>query len=536
VFTDVVGAQPRSPVNTFNVATLNDYLTTVPSATTTTAFIPDRAATVVTSGAKNAIEVTWSEPVDIETPIVNYSAELIGANNNVVSTIETTNPFVTFENLTSGDRYRARIFVHTAWGHSTASVQSNQSTVQGVPSAPTNATVRQIVNSDPTVSIQLGALSTNGCGVTSWSVVASWVENSGSTVSQELSSVDPDESLTFTKLIPGKTHSFALAATNCWGTSPFATYTVIPQVFPEPVTNVKLALSATGDLIATWSPSVNKDVTSVLVTFNPGNISYRVSAATTKVVLSEPALGQRYQVSITARNSAGNSQSATIEDFLVALAPGQVNEVSVTVDQNSAIAHISWEAPEYTGAQILGYRIWITGRETQDVSETWVTLDNLVGGDTYSVTIMALSDVGNGLKTTTQFEHANDLVVEASKPEGVTSLVVSTSPVLVKKVVGQKKVVTKLDTLTTVKVGKNSNLKSKKSAATVTWKVPKTLNKVKKVLIQKKVGTKWKTIATVEAKSGKYPLIKSKNSDSYRVKAIVSKKKQVSLKIKVVRK
>jgi hypothetical protein len=126
--------------------------------------------------------------------------------------------------------------------------------------------------------------------------------------------------------------------------------------------------------------------------------------------------------------------------------------------------------------------------------------------------------------------------VEASKPEGVTSLVVSTSPVLVKKVVGQKKVVTKLDTLTTVKVGKNSNLKSKKSAATVTWKVPKTLNKVKKVLIQKKVGTKWKTIATVEAKSGKYPLIKSKNSDSYRVKAIVSKKKQVSLKIKVVRK
>jgi hypothetical protein len=151
LFADVVGNRSRSATNTFLVTTLNDYLSTVPSASTTTAFIPDRAVAVSTASVKNAIEVNWSAPADIQTPIVKYSVELIGANNNVVASLETTTPSATFQNLTSGDRFRARVYVHTAWGRSAASLQSNQSTVQGVPSAPTNEFVRLVANADPAI-------------------------------------------------------------------------------------------------------------------------------------------------------------------------------------------------------------------------------------------------------------------------------------------------------------------------------------------------------------------------------------------------
>jgi hypothetical protein len=489
VFTDVVGNRPRSAINSFTVATLNDYLSTVPSAIMTTAFLPDRAVAVSTSGAKNTLEVNWSAPADIETPIVKYTVELIGANNNVVATMESVNPSVSFENLTSGDRFRARVYVHTAWGRSLASLQSNQSTVQGTPSAPINALVRQVVNAQPAISVQLGSVSANGCSVSSWNAVATWVDSNGLANSRELSSNDPGAALTFAQVALGIEHTIAVTATNCWGQGVAATFTITPVALPEPVTNVKLALSASGDLVATWSPSVNKDVTSVLVTLNPGNVSYRVSASTSKVIFSQVALGQKYQVSLTARNGAGNSQTVTSAEFLAAMKPGQVQDLSVVVNEESAVAQISWNAPEFTGATISGYRIWVDGLAPQDITETSVDIEGLVAGVSYTFTIAAISDLGIGQTATREFGLASDPVVEESEP-GVV----------------------------------------------VIWSMPKSMKSVKNVVVQKKVGKKWKTVATVKAKAGKHSIAKSKKTDVYRVKAVVSKKKQVSLKIKVVRK
>jgi hypothetical protein len=489
LFSDVVGSSPRSATNSFNVATLNDYLSTVPSATTTTAFIPDRAVAVATSGVKNAIEVDWSAPADIETPILKYTVELIGASNNVVATKESVNPSVSFEGLTSGDRFRARVYVHTAWGKSVASLQSNQSTVQGAPSAPNNALVRQVVHAQPEISVHLGSVTANGCSVTSWNAVASWIDSTGLTNSRELSSNEPGAALVFSEVTVGIEHTIAVTATNCWGQGLAATFTITPVALPEPVTNVNLSLSATGDLVATWLPSVNKDVTSVLVTLNPGNVSYRVSASTTKVIFSQVALGQTYQVSLTARNAAGNSQTVVSAEFLAALKPGQVQNLSVKVDDSTAVARISWNEPVFTGANILGYRIWVDGLAPQDISETSVDIEGLVSGVSYVFTIAAISDLGIGQTSTREFGLTSDPVIEESEP-GVV----------------------------------------------VVWSMPKSLKAKKNVVIQKKVGKKWKTVATVNAKAGKYSIAKPKKTDVYRVQAVVSKTKQVSLTIKVVRK
>lgn len=489
VFTDVVGSGSRSVANSFNVATLNDYLSTVPAASTTTAFIPDRAVAVATTGTKNAIEVSWSAPANIETPIVKYSVELLGASNNVVSTLETATTSAVFQNLISGDRYRARVYVHTAWGRSAASLQSNQSIVQGVPSAPTDALLRQVTNAEPAISVQLGAVSANGCVITSWSATANWVDSSGAMVSRELSSADQSAALTFSQLVLGIQHSIAVSATNCWGQGPVANYTITPQALPAPVSNVNLSFTTSGDLVASWSPSSNSDVSSILVTLNPGNVSYRVSSTTTKVIFSELALGQWYQVSVTARNSAGNSETVTSIDVFAALAPGQVNDLAISVNEKTAIATASWNPPSFTGALISGYRIWIDGQEPQDITDSSVEIEGLISGAKYSFTIMALSDIGNGQPTTIEFGLASNPIVQESEP-GVV----------------------------------------------VIWAMPSSLRSVKSVEIQKKVGTKWKTIATVKAKSGKYTIAKSKKTDTFRVQAMVTKKKQVSLKIKVVRK
>jgi hypothetical protein len=489
VFTDIVGNRPRSATNTFSIATLNDYLSTVPSATVSTAFLPERAVAVSTLGANETLEVNWSAPADIETPVINYTVELISANNNVVSTMESVTPSVTFENLTSGDRFRARVYVHTAWGRSAASLQSNQSTIQGTPSAPINALVRQAVDSQPAISVQLGSVSAKGCSVSTWSAVMSWVDDTGLTTSRELSSNDPGAAITFTQVALGVEHTIDVTATNCWGQGPAATFTITPVALPEPVTNVNLSLSANGDLVATWSPSVNTDITSILVNLNPGNISYRVSASTTKVVFSQVTLGQKYQVSLTARNSAGNSQTVNSAELLAALKPGQVTDLSVLVNEGSAVARISWTTPEFTGANILGYRIWMNGLEPQDITETSVEVEGLVAGVSYSFTIAPISDIGIGQVTTRVFGLTSNPVIEETEP-GVV----------------------------------------------VIWSMPKSLKSVKNVLIEKKVGKKWKTVATVKAKAGKYSISKSKKTDVYRVKAVVSKYKKVSLKIKVVRK
>lgn len=489
LFSDVVGNRPRPATNTFTVVTLNDYLSTVPAAITTTAFAPDRAVAVSINGIKNAVEVNWSAPADIETPIVKYTVELIGSNNNVVAATESLNPSVTFENLTSGDRFRARVYVHTAWGRSPASLQSNQATVQGLPSAPMNALVRQIANAEPAITVQLGAVSANGCPISAWNATATWVDGLGLTNTRELSSIDQGAALTFGQLAIGVPHTVSVSATNCWGQGQAATFSITPQAIPAPVSNVNLSLTSNGELVATWSPSANRDVTSVLVTLNPGNVSYRVSATTTKVIFSEVSLGQTYRVSLTARNFAGNSETVISAYVVAALAPGRVNELVASVDEATATARVTWNAPSFTGAQISGYRIWVDGQAPQDISENSVDIEGLVTGTTYFFTVVALSNLGNGLPTTIELGLANDPIVQEVEP-GVV----------------------------------------------VVWATPNSLRSVKNVVVQKKVGTKWKTIATVKAKTGKYTIAKSKKSDTYRVQAVVTKTKQVSLKIRLIRK
>jgi hypothetical protein len=315
------------------------------------------------------------------------------------------------------------------------------------------------------------------------------MDNSGAMVTRELSATDQGAALTFPQLALGIQHSIAVSATNCWGQGSVASYTITPQALPAPVTNVILSLTTAGDLVATWSPSSNSDVSSVLVTLNPGNVSYRVSSTTTKVIFSEVTLGRSYQVSVTARNSTGNSETVTSANVFAALAPGQVNDLAITVDENTAIATARWNPPSNTGALISGYRSWVDGQEPQDITDSSVEIEGLVAGAKYSLTIMALSDIGNGQPTTIEFGLANNPIIQESEP-GVV----------------------------------------------VIWAMPNSLRSVKSVEVQKKVGTKWRTIATVKAKTGKYTIAKSKKTDTFRVQALVTKKKPVLLKIKVVRK
>jgi hypothetical protein len=489
LFDDVVGNRGRSSINTFSVVTVNDYLSTTTAASVTTSFLPNPATAVSVTGAKNEAAVEWSAPADIETDIVKYTVELIGAGNSILATQETTQPSALFANLTSGDRVRARVYVHTAWGRSAGSSQSNSALVQGVPSAPANALVRQVTNTSPAISVELGSVLANGCAVTSWSATATWTTMSGALASQELVSSDLSSALVFEAVRVGTNYEVAVTATNCWGASSSANFAITPQALPAPVSDVQLTLSDTGELIATWTRSASTDVSSVLVTLNPGNYSYRVSPSTTRVLFGNLPLGQNYQATVTARNAAGNSESIVSDEVFAATAPGQVTDLAIVVDESTAVASVSWSAPSYTGAEITGYRIWVDGQDPQDITDLAVDIEGLVAGSIYSFTIAALSDLGIGAATTTSFGIADDSVIEESEP-GVV----------------------------------------------VIWSMPSSLRAVKNVVVEKKVGTKWKAVATVKAKTGKYAIAKAKTTDVYRVKAVVSKKKQVALKIKIVRK
>ena len=485
-FSNLLANSIKKPVYEFSVTAVNDYLSSSAVATLTS-FIPDAPSGVVATGGFKSMTVDWSEPGNTQTPIIGYVVELLSANNTVNQRVVTTNnsTHLVIGGLAVDDHVRARVSTITGWGTSIPSAQSNVGIAQGAPGAASYSTVSQIASNTGTVDVSLGSIATHGCALTTWSIHAAWNGTSQDAVVPARNVVYRMSGLPFATPI-----TFTVTPTNCWGDGPSTTLTKTLSSLPEPVSNVQSSVTASGDLAITWTPSPSVDVTSVALTLTPGNQTISVSPRTIRAVFTGVTFGQSYRVTITPQSGAGAGAPTTSASTLIATVPGPVQDLRVTLDAATTTAHISWTAPLSTGSRVTSYTVWVDSQAEQVTTETSADITGLVPGEQHSFSVIATNSLGDGETASIAFGLPAPVVVD---PDGTGTVVI--------------------------------------------WALPSSLRSVKTVVVQKRTGTSaWKSIAKVTANKGKYAIKKSTANTKYRVRAVVSKKKSVTLKIKLVRK
>ena len=456
----------------FSVVTVNDYLSSS-AATTDSTLSPSAPTNVTLTGGLRSVTARWANPSDLDTPALGYDVELIGANNQVVSHASTSgsDQEITFADLESGQRLRARVTLRTAWGTSPVSTLSPSAMVEDVPEQPQSVVVTQIKSAQPAALVTLGNVTTRGCAVSTWTVTATWNDAHGDSQTVTTTATARQATQTITGFEFGSDVTFQTTASNCWGESSAATSTLHVEEPPDPVTQAHASITVDGHVVVEWTPSDSTSVTQVLVTLLPSNKVVTVSKTTRRVVFTGVALGQMYSASIVARNSFGSSAQVTTNAITSATLPGRVQDLAANVDEATNSATITWGEPAVTGYAVSSYLVTVDDQTPVTLTDTTVTVSGLVAGETHSISVLATNSLGDGPTTSISFGMAAPQVVQ---PDANGTVLV--------------------------------------------WDLTSNVRQGSLLAVQQRTATSsWKTIATVRAGAKKLVIKNAKKSSQYRV-------------------
>ena len=215
----------------------------------------------------------------------------------------------------------------------------------------------------------------------------------------------------------GATYSFTLISYNSGGDSPAATldYTV-PAVPGSP--RDFAAAFGTGKVRLSWKnptyagvPALSGYLLSWSVR-NPRTAQVARGSATLVATkraheLTNAAAGSKYQFSLVARNSTGDSSSVTAS-VTVPSAPDAPRNLDAELETDGDLA-VTWDAPAYGGtAPITGYKVaWAIGQTTESATTSASVLRHTISspmkGSTVGITVAANSAVGEGPSATVSF-------------------------------------------------------------------------------------------------------------------------------------
>ena len=478
-FSDIRVAGRRVQTNTFTVVAVNDYVSSSPTSTDAT-LVPTSPANVYLTAGLKSVDVSWTQPADQLSEILNYSLALLGSDGSVKSlSVSGATESVAITGLSPNLSYSATISATNAWGKGQASLQSNTVRAQDVPSKPARTSTKQTVTSQEAgigLDVILGAVDTNGCNLTNW------------TVKYNRSDASPEQGQSITQTAQnGLVHLVGLdsdvdyllevSATNCWGTSPSNIFTIHTYSKPLPVTSALATIAADGSVIVTWELPDDSKATSLNVTLQPDGTSVQVSTKAKRVIFSEVILGQTYSAVVSTRNSYGSSLAVQTNEVTSETLPGSISGLTITVDTATATAHVRWNPPAASGSQITGYEVWVDGDEHQIVTEGAIDIDGLIEGDIHTFSVFAINHLGNGPTTTETF----GLSMPTLEPDNQGSVIV--------------------------------------------WHLNTSLSSARYVTIQKRSGKSgWKTVAKVKASKRSFTVKSAKKTDVFRVIAKVHKK------------
>ena len=488
-FGNVLVAGTRASANTFTVVAINDYVSSLP-ASTTTSLISNPPSDLYLEASRGSIDASWSQPADLLSDVVSYSLTLSGSDGSTKRvTVSGSTESVNVTGLRVSVTYTATIVANNKWGASLPSAQSNAVRPQDVPNSPSRVTTKQITAPDESgvgLDVNLGAVDTNGCNLTQWTVQYSWTDSDGLHSDKAVQSAALGV-LHLSNLISDSDYTLNVTATNCWGQSAPNTFTVHTFPKPLPVLAVTAALTGEGAVVATWDLPANSKATSLLVTLQPSNQLVQVSTKAKRVIFSNIVLGTQYAVTITTKNAQGTSTPVKSNAVTSETLPGPVSGLLITVDKSTSVAHISWQPPAETGADITGYEVWVDSEPHSIIATTELEIDGLAEGDIHIFSVFPINHLGNGPTSTDTF----GLSMPTLEPDAQGTVIV--------------------------------------------WHLNNAVRSVRYVTIQKKVGsTKWRTVAKVRANRHSYNIKSANKSDVFRVVA-KSKTKLVKVKSSIFR-
>lgn len=483
-FNNVMVAGTRLSSNTFTVVAVNDYVTSLP-ASTTTALLPNPPTDLYLDAGRNSVEASWTQPTDMLSDIVSYTLTLSASDGSTKRvTVSGSTEDITITGLSISQTYTSTIVANSKWGASVASAQSNAARPQDIPSVPNRVTTKQTssaLEDGIGLDVTLGAVDTNGCNLTQWTAQYSWTDHDGShsETATQLASLNV---LHLAGLASDTDYTFSVTASNCWGTSAANTFKVHTYSKPLPALSVTASLNGDGSVVATWELPENSKATSLIVTLQPSNQVVQVSTKAKRVIFSNITLGEQYTVSIATKNAHGTSTAITSEPLTSEIAPGPVSGLTITVDQSTGVAHVSWQPPAPTGADITGYEVWVDSEVHSTILATELEIDGLIEGDIHSFSVFPINHLGQGPTTTETF----GLSMPTLDPDAQGTVIV--------------------------------------------WHLANAARSARYVTIQKRVGkAKWRTVAKVRASRHSFNLKNAKKTDVFRV---VAKTKNKVFKVK----
>jgi hypothetical protein len=387
--------------------------TTAPSALATldsltvqssTAGVPMAPSIVQTAIGPGTLTVTWQAPYDNGTPITGYLVTAYVGTSTTVASVASAPAWATSATvggLTNGVSYTVTVRAQNAVGWGPESPRSVVLIPATVPSAPV---ITGVTTAGGTASVTWTAPLNGGSPITEYLVKA--YIGTGSTVASLMTVSAPTTSAVISGLTPGTAYRFSVRAANAmgWGAESAPYSTVMLPTTPSAPTNV-LVVGGVGTLNVSWSPPLSNGgspITGYIVTAvsnAPAEIrTVSVIGTATTATIGNLTHGQTYSVTVTAVNVVGKGPaSAPSSPVTLPAVPGTPR--SLTIIPAATSIQVSWLAPAYDGGRpVTGYTVtvWdgVHTTLTVQVSGTSTTVNNLMSGTAYTVSVVAVNAVG----------------------------------------------------------------------------------------------------------------------------------------------
>lgn len=349
-----------------------------------------REVTVTHGDAR--IEASWQPPSnDGGLGITGYEITWV-SSTGASGTIETAETAHTLRNLLNGATYTITVTARNEAGTSPAGGQASASPGTA-PSAPTSVTVDR---GDGRIDVTWQPSASDG-GRPVLSYVVTWTAPDGTTDSTETVRT----SHTFEALVNGTTYTVTVAANNELGTSsPSSPASGTPAHIP----GAPVAVRTTRDdsrIHVTWEPPSSDGgvrVTGYTVLWvAPDGTTRSADTAETAFTIGELTNGVTYGITVTATNEIGSSVNAAPVRATPARAPGPVAYAEIAIGHEALL--VSWQPPtDDGGLPIRSYTVtWVApdgAVASVDTTHMSHAVENLIGGATYTISILANNEVG----------------------------------------------------------------------------------------------------------------------------------------------
>lgn len=366
---------------------------TLASDAVTPTGVPDAPTGVAGTPGVGSVAVSWTAPADDGSSTVT-SSTVTAAPGGATCTAAGTATSCTVTGLDDDTSYTFSVTATNAVGASAASTASAAVTTPALPGAPRAVAAVAGVRS---AEVSWNAPLDDGRDdITSYRATAS---PGGRTCT----AAAPTTSCTVTALSNDTAYTFTVTATNGVGTgaASMASVAVSTPSVPGPPTAVT---AVRGDTVATvsWSDPADdggEDLTSATVTSSPGGRTCTASAPSTSCTVTGLTNGTGYTFTVTATTAVGTGPASDASDAVTPA--GLPSAPTITgISRGVGALVVEFSAAGANGSSLLRYDVALDGGAwvaTDPVLPSGsFTVDGLDDDTSYSITLRAVNDVGEG--------------------------------------------------------------------------------------------------------------------------------------------